>query len=72
MSSDPRPNVLPITTDHGEMMYERGRPGKGHFAEAVFRAPRIVAPGAWSRAWSRRTTLPRPCSTMPAPGSRRG
>ena len=33
-----------FTTDHGEMLGERGRGGKGVFFEPVIRAPLIVAP----------------------------
>jgi arylsulfatase A-like enzyme len=36
--------LIVFTTDHGEMMFERGRLGKGNFTEAVIRAPLIVAP----------------------------
>jgi arylsulfatase A-like enzyme len=39
--------LILFTTDHGEMMFERGRLGKGNFTEAVIRAPLIVtAPGS--------------------------
>ncbi len=36
--------LILFTTDHGEMMFERGRLGKGNFTEAVIRAPLIVVP----------------------------
>jgi arylsulfatase len=36
--------LLAFTTDHGEMMFERGRLGKGNFNESVIHAPLIVAP----------------------------
>ena len=37
-------SVIDFTTDHGEMMFERGRLGKGNFNESVIHAPLIVVP----------------------------
>jgi arylsulfatase len=36
--------LLLFTTDHGEMMFERGRTGKGSFWESVIHAPLIAVP----------------------------
>ena len=36
--------LILFTTDHGEMMFERGRLGKGNFNEAVIRVPLVVVP----------------------------
>lgn len=36
--------LIVFTTDHGEMMFERGRLGKGNFNEAVIRVPLLVVP----------------------------
>ena len=36
--------LIIFTTDHGEMLFDRGRLGKGNFFEPVIRAPFIVVP----------------------------
>ena len=36
--------LILFTSDHGEMMFERGRLGKGNFFEPVIRVPLIVVP----------------------------
>jgi len=36
--------VIAFTSDHGEMLWERGRLGKGNFYEPVVRVPLVVAP----------------------------
>lgn len=36
--------LIIFTTDHGEMMFEHGRLGKGNFYEAIIRLPLIIVP----------------------------
>ena len=42
--------LIVFITDHGEMMFERGRLGKGNFNEAVIRVPLVVVPPGGSAA----------------------
>jgi arylsulfatase A-like enzyme len=42
--------LIVFTTDHGEMMFERGRLGKGNFFEPIIRVPLIVVPPGGSAA----------------------